>query len=329
MDRNVGLGGVVLTEAVGGLDFQLPALLVQQHDGADGRVHGLRHHSHDELEHLFQKVVGGDGLADVREGLQLKSLPPGFLIEAGVFNGSADLVGDGHQQGLLAGGMAMGAAMLHVNDPDHLVLGNDRNREKGLIPIFRKVVEQFEAGIVAGVPLDGDRLSLLSHPAGNSLPQPHLDPADDPGVGVLGGSQHQLFPGLVQKVQETGISLRHMGYQIDDFVQDVFQIEISADRPADLVQDGDFLLLESQGGPQPAGAFGCKVPAASLHGIGHRDSRQLEGSGEWPNHSTAPRRYLPDRCGREPPSRSDREPRKPRRSAGIPVNQGTLLNYWS
>ena len=60
--------------------------------------------------------------------------------------------------------------MLHVDDPDHLVLGNDRHREKGLIPIFREVVKQFEAGIVAGVLLNGDRLALLSHPAGNSLP---------------------------------------------------------------------------------------------------------------------------------------------------------------
>ena len=145
--------------------------------------------------------------------------------------------------------------MLHVDDPNHLVLGNDRHREKGLIPIFREVVKQLEAGIVAGVLLNGNRLALLSHPAGNSLPQPNLDAANDPGVGVLGSPQHQLFPGRIQQVQETGIALGHMGYQIHDFVQDVRQVQVPADCPADLVQDGDFPVFESQGGSQLVGVL--------------------------------------------------------------------------
>ena len=75
------------------------------------------------------------------------------------------------------------------------------------------------------------------------------------GWGFLEARSHQLFPGRIQQVQETGIALGHMGYQIDDFVQDVRQVQVSADCPADLVQDGDFPVFESQGGSQLVGVL--------------------------------------------------------------------------
>ena len=77
MDRNIGLGGIGLTEAVGGLDFQLVASSSSNMMEQMGEFMVSAIITTMSWSISFQKVVGGNGLADVGEGLQLKGFAPG------------------------------------------------------------------------------------------------------------------------------------------------------------------------------------------------------------------------------------------------------------
>src|SRR5207247_8260055 len=85
-----------------------------------------------------------------------------------------------------------------------------------------------------------------------------LDTPDQLGVGVLGGSEDKLVPMRVQQVDEAGIRLRDLDGDVNDVMQDGVEIQIAADRIADLVEDFRFACLFAEG-PLKGGHGGSTV----------------------------------------------------------------------
>jgi len=66
-------------------------------------------------------------------------------------------------------------------------------------------------------------------------------------VGVLGGSEHELVSARVQQVDEAGIRLGDLAGDVHDVLEDGVEIEVAADRIADLVEDFCFACLLAKG----------------------------------------------------------------------------------
>ena len=78
--------------------------------------------------------------------------------------------------------------MLDVDDFHQLSAAEDRNGQKGLVPIFRQLVQQLEARILEGVLADGHRLAMLGDPDGDAQADPQRQGTDDVGMRILRGA---------------------------------------------------------------------------------------------------------------------------------------------
>ena len=119
-------------------------------------------------------------------------------------------------------------------------------------------MEELEARIIAGVAGDGHGAALLGNPAGDPFSQAQPDVSNQLGVGVLGGSQHELVSARVQQVDEAGIRLGDLAGDVHDVLEDGVEIEVAADRIADLVEDFCFACLLAKG-PLKGGHGGSTV----------------------------------------------------------------------
>ena len=144
------------------------------------------------------------------------------------------------------GAMPVGVFVLDVDDADHLPLGHDGHGEKGLVAVFGQIMEELETRIIAGVAGDGHGAALLGHPAGDPFSQAQPDVPDQFGVRVLGGSEHELVSARVQQVDEAGIRLGDLDGDVHDVMEDGVEIQVAADRIADLVEDFRFACLLSK-----------------------------------------------------------------------------------
>ena len=79
------------------------------------------------MKHFIQVMIRSDGFADFRQSLNLYGLFLGLFVKPGVFNGSSNLVGNGHQQCLFTGGVPVRTTMLDINNANHFVLGDYRD----------------------------------------------------------------------------------------------------------------------------------------------------------------------------------------------------------
>src|SRR2546425_1308854 len=135
-------------------------------------------------------------------------------MEARGLDGPAHLASHrGHERNLM-GAMPVGVFVLDVDDPNHLPLGHDGHGEKRLVAVFGQVMEELEARIIAGVAGDGHRAALLGHPAGDSFSQAQPDVPNQLGVGVLGGSEHELVSARVQRSEEHTSELQSLAYLV-------------------------------------------------------------------------------------------------------------------
>jgi hypothetical protein len=94
---------------------------------------------------------------------------------------------------------------------------------------------------------DGDSLSLLRHPAGNTFANFQFDFADQAWMRIFRSSQHQVFAHFIQKVNEAGVSMSNVADQVDDLIDHHVQIEGTGNRLADGMQDPKFLPCQVKG----------------------------------------------------------------------------------
>ena len=90
--------------------------------------------------------------------------------------------------------------MLHVDHADDFLFGHDRHRNEGLMPIFRKVMKKFEAGIVARITGNDDARPFLRHPPRNAFPQPDRDASDQFGMRILRSSKNEFVLAVRQEI---------------------------------------------------------------------------------------------------------------------------------
>ncbi len=169
------------------------------------------------------------------------------LVQAGVLDRAAYLMPDDGEECLFALAVTMRPAVLHVDNAYHAVGGgDDRGRQECLVPVFRQVVEELEARVLAGVPRNGHGLGFPGHPPGDPFSELERYVSDDAGMRVLRGAQYQALLGFVQEVDETRVPARDLDDEIDDLAQYLVEIQTAAYGLADLVQDLQFVAREIQ-----------------------------------------------------------------------------------
>src|SRR5262249_50772910 len=166
-----------------------------------------------------------------------------------ILNGSADLMANNRQQRHLVFTVTMRPPMLNIDDANDAVLRrcHDGHRKKCFVFIFRKCVKDFEARVLARVPRNRDWLDFLCNPTRNALSDPHRNLSNQPWMRILGCSQHQVFAGLIDEVDQARIPMRYVDNQVDYLPQYLVELERGADELTDLMQDSQFLPSQVQG----------------------------------------------------------------------------------
>ena len=225
------------------------------------------------MEDFIEQSARSDGGADLGERLHLARLPRDFGVQSRRLNRPTDLPSDGGHQCDLVRAMAMRLLVLEVNDSNDIVLHDEGNGQKCLVPILRQVVEHLKPGIVARIAGDCNCPALLCDPTRDAFAQPQPDPTDEFRMGVQGGFQHQLVFMRIQQVDKAGISLRHLHGDVHNVTEDAVQIQIAADRFGDLMKDLRFTRFF----PQQSAKRRVGRLFGSLHGRDTRPSRSARG----------------------------------------------------
>src|SRR5262245_39183676 len=108
---------------------------------------------------------------------------------------------DDGQQGFLSITVTVHFSMLNIDDADYAVRRrNDRHRKKRLVFVFRQVIEDFEADVLAGTSRDRNRLRLLCHPTRNSLADTYPNLSDQAGMRIFRGPENEMIRILVEQI---------------------------------------------------------------------------------------------------------------------------------
>jgi len=102
-------------------------------------------------------------------------------------------------------------------------------------------VKDFEARVLARVPRNRHWLDFLRNPTRDALSDSHRNLSNQPWMRILRRSQHQVFAGLIDEVDQARIPVRHVDNQVDDLPQYLIELESRADELTDLMQDSQFL----------------------------------------------------------------------------------------
>ena len=134
----------------------------------------------------------------------------------------------------------MGLPMLDVDDANHLVSGDDRDRKKGLERIFRKISELLETMIFICLPGDGKQASFPGYPAGETFVHFEAHPTNRVGMLQVGSAQDQLV--AIDQVDEAGIRTGKLNHQRDDSLQDLQERHFADHEAANLLKQAQLLL---------------------------------------------------------------------------------------
>ena len=198
-----------------------------------------------KLEHLVQILTRSGNLADLRQGRQLHVAQFRFFVKTRIFNGPAHLVADNRHQHPLSVRVPVGLSVLYVDDTDHTLGRHDyRDRQKCIVTVFRKIVEDLETRILACVAVDHNDFCVLGDPSGNSLSHLDGDPPDQSGVGVFRCPQEKIRFGFVDEVEKAGIAACYIDHEVDNLLKHLIQVQITADRLADLMEYPQFLARQ-------------------------------------------------------------------------------------
>src|SRR6516225_8395831 len=107
-------------------------------------------------------------------------------------------------------------------------------------------MEHLKPWILACMPRDRDRFDFAGDPTRDSLSDPHRYLSDQSRMRIFRGAQHEVIACLVQEVNETGITVRHLDDQFDDLSQNLIEIQSGTDGLADLMQNAQFLARQVQ-----------------------------------------------------------------------------------
>ena len=149
--------------AVAGAEFEPIAGGVEQHQRTDLGLHQPAGVAGDPLENVRHVERGDDGLRDAEQRLQLA----GFLAHGGIEPGMVDhlgrVIGQRHQQFLVAAAERVAAGRIHVEHADQLVVDHQRHGQLAAHPATDRDVAR-----VGGHVGHAERLPGLGDPAGHA-----------------------------------------------------------------------------------------------------------------------------------------------------------------
>jgi hypothetical protein len=122
-------------------------------------------------------------------------------------------------------------AVLEVDDTDDAPAAHEGNGEKCFVAVFRKLVEELEAGIMRSFFWNRDGLEMFRDPSSNSLSDAQLQAIDNAGMGILGGAEDEVVP--LENINQARVALHQGGGKIDDaaknFAKSVSRVEANTD----------------------------------------------------------------------------------------------------
>src|SRR5215472_7686084 len=125
--------------------------------------------------------------------------------------------------------------ILYVDNADNAATRDNRYRQHRLVCVFGKFSKNLEAWVVRNLFGNDNRLAVLGHPSGNSLPYLHLEPIYDFRMRILGGAKHQVI--VFQHEYEAGVTTYQIGDEFDDLVEHLVQRICRRDASAEIMQE--------------------------------------------------------------------------------------------
>jgi hypothetical protein len=118
----------------------------------------------DQLQELFERLVGGKALIDLEQRIELGDAPLRIKEQPSIVDRDRRLVGDrGHQLQVALLKIA-GLAVDQGQDPDHRLTAQEGDRQRRTDALDR--LGQLQPAGVRGGVHDQGRLAVLGHPAG-------------------------------------------------------------------------------------------------------------------------------------------------------------------
>jgi hypothetical protein len=168
----------------------------------------------------------------------------GIAIEACEEEEAADLFADGGEEFHFVAGVGVGLAVLHVEDADDAVTGDDGSGEESLVGIGFELGEGFEAGIVVGFAGESDEAAVASNPAGEAFLEGEADTADGRGRGGVGGAEDKLV--AVGEIDDTGVTFEVLDEEGDDALENLLQSGLANHQAADALKEMELLFHTGQ-----------------------------------------------------------------------------------
>lgn len=148
----------------------------------------------------------------------------------------------GRDQPHFAFRVAVRFAVLDVDDADDFASAEHRNREEGLVAVFREFVEKAEARIVECTHRNDDRFDVFSDPSGDALAEAQFEVVDGLRMRIHGGAEDELV--ALEGVNEAGIAADDEGNEDDHLLENFVQRIGSRDAFRDLMNEIDVRRLK-------------------------------------------------------------------------------------
>ena len=113
--------------------------------------------------------------------------------------------------------MEIRLAVLKVDHADQAVARKHRHGEQRLIAVFRQFVEHLKSRIKPRIVGDRDRFSVLSDPAGDSLPHSKFQAIQKFGMRIFRGAQNQIV--FFENIYEAGIAFNGGGSEVHNKIK--------------------------------------------------------------------------------------------------------------
>jgi len=164
----------------------------------------------------------------------------GVAFEAGQGEQNSYLLSDGSEGFEFFTREEMGAAVLHVDNADDFVAGNDGSRKEGFVLVFRQFSESLKAGVEIGFLGDGDEAAFAGHPAGEAFVEAEANLAEGAGGRIVGRTKQKVA--FVQKIEETRVTVHKFNDESVDGTQDFLETQFFHHEAANLLEKAQLLL---------------------------------------------------------------------------------------